>query len=205
MADDLGALLGRAATGSSGSSTALEANADWLTTVTPCGWLAEHPPIGRVYVPTGSYAEMGEWALPRRREPRRSRTSLHARAGRSIGRSRAGCAGRSWRNYQVKYREVNDLHKQMLRTSAKVDAMAAGPARDRALDHLYQGQSNDCYWHGLFGGVYISHMRLATYEHLIAAEDLAETGGRARSTRPSRWTSTSTASTRSGSRPPGRS
>ena len=41
--------------------------------------------------------------------------------------------------------------------------------------HLYQGQSNDCYWHGLFGGIYISHMRLATYAHLIAAEDLANT------------------------------
>ena len=49
-----------------------------------------------------------------------------------------------------------------------------GEVRARALDHLYQGQSNDCYWHGLFGGIYISHMRLATYEHLIAAEDLAD-------------------------------
>ncbi|MGH2473866.1 MAG: alpha-amylase/4-alpha-glucanotransferase domain-containing protein, partial [Candidatus Limnocylindrales bacterium] len=58
---------------------------------------------------------------------------------------------------------------------AAVAAMPDGPARERALDHLYQGQSNDCYWHGLFGGIYISHMRLATYEHLIAAEDLAET------------------------------
>src|SRR5207342_3925461 len=82
--------------------------------------------------------------------------------------------GAFWRNFQVKYREINDLHKQMLRTSAKVDAMPAGAARKRALDHLYQGQSNDCYWHGLFGGIYIGHMRLATYEHLIAAEDLAE-------------------------------
>ena len=45
-----------------------------------------------------------------------------------------------------------------------------------ALDHLYQGQSNDCYWHGLFGGIYISHMRLATHEHLIAAEDNFDTG-----------------------------
>ena len=73
--------------------TALEANADWLTTVTPSGWLAEHPPIGRVYVPTGSYAEMGEWALP----PDESR-GLRGRGargeGRSIGRSCAGCAGR---------------------------------------------------------------------------------------------------------------
>ena len=27
--------------------------------------------------------------------------------------------GGFWRNFQVKYREINDLHKQMLRTSAK--------------------------------------------------------------------------------------
>ncbi|MBI3747492.1 MAG: DUF1926 domain-containing protein [Chloroflexi bacterium] len=63
----------------------------------------------------------------------------------------------------------------MLRTSAKVNAMDPGPGRLAARDHLYRGQSNDCYWHGLFGGIYISHMRLATYEHLIAAEDLADT------------------------------
>jgi alpha-amylase len=62
----------------------------------------------------------------------------------------------------------------MLRTSAKVASMADGPAKAAALDHLYQGQSNDCYWHGLFGGIYISHMRLATHEHLIAAEDAAD-------------------------------
>ena len=31
--------------------------------------------------------------------------------------------GAFWRNFQVKYREINDLHKQMLRTSDKVDAM----------------------------------------------------------------------------------
>jgi alpha-amylase len=67
----------------------------------------------------------------------------------------------------------------MLRTSAKVAAMPEGPARAAALDHLYQGQSNDCYWHGLFGGIYISHMRLATYEHLIAAEDAADQAARA--------------------------
>jgi alpha-amylase len=82
--------------------------------------------------------------------------------------------GGFWRNFQVKYREINDLHKQMLRTSAKVAAMPEGPGKGAAVDHLHRGQSNDCYWHGLFGGIYISHMRLATYEHLIAAEDAAD-------------------------------
>jgi alpha-amylase len=153
--------------------SSLEANADWLTTTTPSAWLAAHPPIGRVYVPTGSYAEMGEWALPADESLVYSEV-LHRAQAEHRPEAR-WLRGAFWRNFQVKYREINDLHKQMLRVSALVDAMPPSPVRDRALDHLYQGQSNDCYWHGLFGGIYISHMRLATYEHLIAAEDLAET------------------------------
>ena len=43
---------------------ALDANEGWLTTVTPSDWDAAHRPVGRVYVPAGSYAEMGGWALP---------------------------------------------------------------------------------------------------------------------------------------------
>jgi 4-alpha-glucanotransferase len=151
---------------------ALEENADWLATVHPSAWLAEHPPIGRAYIPTGSYAEMGEWSLPPD-ESRAYSVALHHATDADLP-ERRWLRGGFWRNFQVKYREINDLHKQMLRTSAKVDAMPDGAAQARALDHLYRGQSNDCYWHGLFGGVYISHMRLATFEHLIAAEDLAD-------------------------------
>ena len=151
---------------------ALEANDDWLTTTTPSAWLADHAPIGRVYVPTGSYAEMGEWALPPE-ESRAFAKALHAAVARKRPEAR-WLRGASWRNFQVLYREINDLHKQMLLTSDKVAAMPDGRARTRALDHLYRGQSNDCYWHGLFGGIYIAHMRLATWAELIAAEDLAD-------------------------------
>jgi len=151
---------------------ALEANADWLTTVTPSEWLDRHAPIGRVYVPTSSYAEMGEWALPAD-EATVFATVLHDAVTQHRPEAR-WLRGGFWRNFQVKYREINDLHKQMLRTSAKVAAMPDGAPREMAADHLYRGQSNDCYWHGLFGGIYISHMRLATFEHLIAAEDIAD-------------------------------
>jgi hypothetical protein len=151
---------------------ALETSRDWLTTVTPSEWLEREPPIGRVYIPTSSYAEMGEWALPAE-ESRAFAEVLHADVAARRPEAR-WLRGGFWRNFQVKYREVNDLHKQMLRTSEMVTAMPDGPARALALDHLYQGQSNDCYWHGLFGGIYLPHMRLATYGHLIAAEDAAE-------------------------------
>jgi hypothetical protein len=128
--------------------------------------------VGRVAVPTASYFEMGEWALPPA-ESRAFGAAVHSAQEAGSPEVR-WLRGASWRNFQVKYREINDLHKQMLRTSAKVDAMAPGPARDTAMDHLYRGQSNDCYWHGLFGGIYIAHMRAATLSHLIAAEDLAD-------------------------------
>ena len=62
----------------------------------------------------------------------------------------------------------------MLRTSFRSRRCRPAPREERARTTCYQGQSNDCYWHGLFGGIYIGHMRLATFEHLIAAEDLAD-------------------------------
>ncbi|MDL2335039.1 MAG: DUF1926 domain-containing protein [Chloroflexota bacterium] len=151
--------------------TALEENSDWLTTVTPSDWMAAHPPIGRIYVPTASYVEMTEWVLPVDEAPVFGKL-LHdaVEAGSPAARF---LRGGMWRNFASRYREVNDLHKKMLRVSALVDAMPAGALRDRALDHLYRGQSNDCYWHGLFGGIYLVHMRMATLAELIAAEDLA--------------------------------
>jgi alpha-amylase len=151
--------------------TALGENSDWLATVTPSGWMTSHPPIGRVYLPTSSYVEMTEWALPADEAPVFHHLLEEAVAAESP--AARFLRGGMWRNFQARYREVNDLHKQMLRVSAAVDAMPAGELRDRALEHLYRGQSNDCYWHGLFGGIYIVHMRMATLAELIAAEDLA--------------------------------
>ncbi len=151
---------------------ALEANADWLTTTTPSAWLAEHGPVGRAAIPTASYAEMGEWALPAEEAAAYAAAVERARAeGRPEAR---WLRGASWRNFLVKYREANDLHKQMLRVSAAVDALPEGPAKEAARRHLYEGQSNDAYWHGLFGGLYLAHLRLAVLGHLVAAEDIAD-------------------------------
>ena len=157
--------------------SALEENSDWLTTVTPSDWMASHPPIDRIYPPTTSYVEMTEWVLPADEAPVFSKL-LHDAVEDGSPAARF-LRGGMWRNFAARYREVNDLHKQMLRVSAAVDGMPAGPLRDRALDHLYRGQSNDCYWHGLFGGIYLVHMRMATLAELIAADDLALGSGTA--------------------------
>ncbi len=154
---------------------AIESNADWLATVTPSEWLDRHPPTTRAYFPTASYEEMTEWVLPPDEVP--VFTQLLESARERGDPAARFLRGGFWRNYAAKYREINELHKQMLRVSDKVAAMRVGPVVSRAVDHLYQGQSNDCYWHGLFGGIYIVHMRMATLAHLIAAEDLADSAG----------------------------
>jgi len=166
--------------------TALAAHADWLELVTPSEWAARERPIGRAYIPTSSYAEMGEWALPAG-ESQAFELVLHRAELEHLPEAR-WLRGGFWRNFQVKYREINELHKQMLRVSgkaARVAGLASGVdsdlrrIADLATAELLQGQSNDCYWHGVFGGIYITHMRLATCQHLIAAEDHADTFSRA--------------------------
>ena len=141
---------------------ALEANADWLTTTTPVG-LAGRPRADRPRLrPDRLVRRDGRVGAAGRREPGLRGRAPRARRQRT-GPRRAGCAARSGATSRSSYREINDLHKQMLRTSDKVDAMPDGADRDaRRSTTSTSGQSNDCYWHGLFGGIYISHMRLAT-------------------------------------------
>jgi alpha-amylase len=82
--------------------------------------------------------------------------------------------GGFWRHFLVKYPEINTLHKTMVRVSRKVWTMRPGPRRDAALDHLWQAQCNCPYWHGVFGGIYLAHVRSANWAHLIAAEQITD-------------------------------
>lgn len=153
--------------------TALEAASDWLTVMPPGEWVKAQPPRGRIYLPTASYDEMTEWALPSHaaaRLPALKHELEHQGRTDILPFLRGGF----WRHFMVKYPEINTLHKTMLRVSRRVWRMWPGPRRDAALDHLWQAQCNCPYWHGVFGGVYLGHIRSANYAHLIAAERIAD-------------------------------
>ena len=151
--------------------SAVEREAEWLQVVPP-GEAAALPPAGRVYLPTASYDEMEEWALPvdTGAEYAHTRRRLEDARDPALRFLRGGF----WRQFLVKYPEVNTMHKKMLRVSEKVWRMAPGRRRQRAFDELWQGQCNCPYWHGVFGGVYLPHIRRANFAHLIAAEAIAD-------------------------------
>ncbi|MBN1964774.1 MAG: DUF1926 domain-containing protein, partial [Anaerolineae bacterium] len=153
--------------------SAFEANDDWLVTVTPSAYMEQYPALGRAYLPTASYMEMGEWALPPKPsfDLKNLRTDLQEEGNKDMLRFLRGSI---WRNFMVKYEEVNHMHKRALHISKVVHAMPEGPKKDQALDLLWAAQSNDPYWHGVFGGIYLFHFRVANYANLIKAEMLAE-------------------------------
>jgi hypothetical protein len=153
--------------------TKLEANQDWLYTI-PLGEYAHRfPPLGRIYLPCASYDEMLEWSLPADKswEYASLRRQLEAEGRHNITQFMYSGI---WRNFLVKYPEINRMHKKMLRVHQKVYQARAISKGDCGLQELWKAQCNCPYWHGVFGGIYLADIRAATYGHLVQAENKAD-------------------------------
>jgi alpha-amylase/alpha-mannosidase (GH57 family) len=149
---------------------ALEENSSWLFT-TPLGEYARtHSAQGRVYIPTSSYIEMTEWALPHKKSFLFGKI-LHKLEHEKQEDLLQFMRGGFWRNFMARYPEINTQHKKMLRVHDLV--YAAGATEESGCVDLWKAQANDTYWHGLFGGIYMAHVRSAIYHHLIKAENAA--------------------------------
>jgi alpha-amylase len=149
---------------------ALEENGDWLQ-LTTFGQALADPPRGRIYLPATAYSEMTEWALPAQAGIAFEETLAQVERLPNAERVRPFLRGGYWRNFLTKYPEGNTLHKKMLRVSRKVHALPPrSPKREAALTALWRGQCNDAYWHGVFGGLYLPHLRHAAFHQLILAE-----------------------------------
>ncbi len=148
----------------------------WLEVDTFSGHLDRRPPTARVYLPTASYKEMGEWALPARAALELEETKQRILSMPEGERAAEWLRGGFWRNFLVKYPEVNDSYWKMLRLSRVIDeALASRPGDPRlkeAQAHLWRGQGNDAYWHGIFGGCYLPHLRRAVRGALLTADRL---------------------------------
>ena len=146
---------------------------------------AETPSGGLAYLPTASYREMEAWSLPPRAAGRLRRLEHELGEARMAGPDGALVRGAHWRNFLVKYPEANRAHKKMLALSALCRARGDPPAARRAIG---RAQCNDAYWHGVFGGLYLPHLRDAVWHHLAVAERelRARRGARLRGPRPRR-------------------
>ncbi|MCM8766249.1 MAG: DUF1926 domain-containing protein [Candidatus Omnitrophica bacterium] len=124
--------------------SALEKNGDWLEMINFSEYIDKNSPTEMIYLPCASYDEMLEWS------------------------------NGYFRNFLAKYPEANHMHKRMLEVSKKIQN-AKSKIKNLELEeaklYLYMAQNNDSYWHGVFGGLYLNHLRYSIYHHLIKAEN----------------------------------
>ncbi len=155
--------------------TALEQNSHWVRTVTFSEYMSERRPLGWAFLPTASYAEMMEWSLPVDAQLKYD-VFLKKLRERGEHEYESFVKGGFWRNFFSRYPESNWMHKRMLFARRTVTS-ARGRAiteelRAAALNEVWRAQCNCAYWHGVFGGLYLPHLREAIYRHLIRAENM---------------------------------
>jgi len=129
---------------------------------------------GVVYLPTTSYIEMNEWTLPAKPAHRYAELIQEAKEQGQYDATKAFLRGGIWRNFLSRYPESNWMHKRMLHLSDRCNALPERKRTAAMRDALYEAQANDAYWHGLFGGLYLPHLRRAVYNAIVRLERLLD-------------------------------
>ncbi len=128
-------------------------------------YLQKNRSNGIAYLNNTSYFEMGEWSL--RANQTIAMEELKEQVGteyfENIGIS--FIKGGIWKNFFIKYEESNYLHKRMLYISKLQDKM-----NEKSKIFLYKLQTNDVFWHGVFGGLYLPNLRDNAYTYLLNLE-----------------------------------
>ena len=137
-------------------------DADDVATVTAGEAATLLRPRDRVYLPACSYTEMEEWSLAASRQK-----AFADLRDKSDPENRSFLSGGVFRNFLARYPEANRMHKRMLFVGREL-----GDEGGEARTHYLRSQCNCAYWHGIFGGLYLPHLRDAIYAELLKAERL---------------------------------
>ncbi len=127
--------------------------------------LLDRPPAGTLCVPPGSYHEMNQWAFGP--NPPKTTGALPPDDAPLL---QPGL----WHNFPRRYREAGTLYGKMRAVSAEAALVPDPHFRERVRDDLFLAQCNCAYWHGVFGGVYLPHLRQALAGRLVSARKTLE-------------------------------
>jgi alpha-amylase len=162
---------------------ALRQARSWVRFCTFSQALDETCPAGKIYLPDCSYREMTEWALPVPKLIAYQHLMHDLEHDHRLPEIKRFLRGGYWRNYKIKYPEIQEMYGRMMQISRLLnDAETQGHGdagnnssvfapMETARQELYRAQCNCPWWHGAFGGLYLPHLRNATYHHLIKAEN----------------------------------
>ena len=107
-------------------------------------------PIATAFIENLSYEEMTEWCLDAKdiiklKEDKKRCKSIFVK-------------GSIWKRFFYKYPESFYIHQRMLRGVKN--------------ESYYKLQTNDVFWHGIFGGIYLPNLRDNAYKYLAECDNL---------------------------------
>jgi alpha-amylase len=138
---------------------ALSENSGWLITTTPSEAIIDLEPLGKIYIPDGSYREMTEWVLRSDQQNELHNITNKIQNHSELYPAKKFLRGGFWRNFKLRYPESDEMYSRMMSVSMRLETLSAqgfeGYKIDTARELLYRGQCNCSYWHGAFGGIYL--------------------------------------------------
>ena len=160
----------------------------WINSITLSEYMNQFPAKSLVYLPTASYDKMEEWVLPTNIRKNFKSIRKLLKEDEEKKETYQFLRGGFWRYFLIKYPESNNMHKKMIHVRNKLISTEENLLKvdseqlisvilkkiSEAWDEIYKAQCNDCYWHGLFGGVYLQFLRFSVYTHLINAEKIID-------------------------------
>jgi alpha-amylase len=135
------------------------------------------PPALSVALPAASYPEMMLWALPAETQARVEQEQ-HWLEGQGKADLARRIATGTWREFFARYPESRRLHRRVSELSGRVEharrSCLAKDSYEEARRELHRAQCNCSYWHGVFGGFYLPHLREAVRAHMLRADAIAD-------------------------------
>lgn len=159
---------------------ALEVNRSWLEVLPLKSALSRCKPKGKIWLPDASYREMTEWALMPQALSAFRKAEKELENNKAYRRLRPYVRGGIWRNFRHKYPEIDWMYARMTGVSRKSRESGRSKRKtSQARERILRSQCNCAWWHGIFGGFYLPHLRGAIWKEIIGAENACEKSGAA--------------------------
>ena len=102
----------------------LRANAEWIHLSTPSETIDTLPPLGKIYIPEGSYREMTEWVLPADQQTAYVQARSELQSQPQWPAVTRFARGGFWRNFLVRYPESGEMHARMMMVSRQLNELS---------------------------------------------------------------------------------
>lgn len=125
---------------------------------------------GIVYLPTSTYPEMSEWSLGKQSYD--EFISVKEKLSES---ERIWLHAGYWRRFLKDHPHNRWMYGRVVNLSRYLNSLTPRhPRKNKALMELYRAEANDVFWHGVFGGLYLGHLRRNLFHRLVSARVSAD-------------------------------